>query len=143
MENLVEYKIKLSHNVVAENRPKVDSDLEAGKVCRQIVDGEPQEVFAVVGLDSQNRVVGYRVVHRGALSMCPVDVSTVLRAVLSMPCCGFLITHNHPSGDPTPSHEDLVLTNKLKQAADFVNVSLLDHIIVGDTTVSFMAQGLL
>lgn len=143
MENLVEYQIKLSHNVVAESRPKIFNDLKAGKICRQIVGDEPQEVFAVLGLDSQSRVVGYRIVHRGALSVCPVEVSTVLRAALAMPCSAFLVTHNHPSGDPTPSPEDLKVTNRLKQAADIVGVSLLDHIIVGDTTVSFMAQGLL
>lgn len=109
---------------------------QAHGVCKFFVDFSGliknwnKEHFLVLCLNSRNAVIHAEVVTMGILNSSLVHPREVFNIILSTPGTkSFIIGHNHPSGDPEPSEEDDSVTAKLKQAADFMGVPLLDHVI--------------
>ena len=99
-------------------------------LVRQRILAEQCEVMYVVCLDGRNRVTHLSEVERGGLHGCSVSPRDILRVVLMCGASAFILVHNHPSGDPTPSGEDITMTKKVEQAAKLVGVPLVDHIII-------------
>lgn len=93
---------------------------------------ESQEVFGIVALSTKNKVIGVDVIHKGSLNASIVHPRDVYKALLLRNAASFMCFHNHPSGDPTPSREDIEVTNRLVEAGKIVGIELLDHIITGD-----------
>jgi DNA repair protein RadC len=105
---------------------------------------ETKEFFIALHLDSKNRVVCFEVVSIGSLSASIVHPREVFKAALLSSAAALIFVHNHPSGDPTPSREDLEITTRLREAGELLGLRVLDHIIVGnDTYLSFADRGLL
>ena len=100
----------------------------------------PHEVFAVVHLDAQNRVLDYVEMFRGTVSQTSVYPREVVRDALLRNSCALVLVHNHPSGAARPSRADEVLTQTLKQAAALVDVRVLDNFIVAGDSVNSMAE---
>jgi DNA repair protein RadC len=95
---------------------------------------ETVEVFAVACLSTRHRLLAWHVLSRGTRSSTPISLPDVfVPACLTPGTTALLVVHNHPSGDPTPSPDDARLTLRLAQAADILDMPLLDHLIVGDT----------
>ena len=99
-----------------------------------------QEVFGVLFLDSQNQVIQYREMFFGTLTQTSVYPREVARIALELGAASVILTHNHPSGSVEPSRADIHLTNTLKSALTLLDVRVLDHIIVGGTSVLSMAE---
>jgi DNA repair protein RadC len=91
----------------------------------------PNEVLVVVLLNGRNQVTGMVEVARGGIHGCAVSARDVLRVVVASGASKFVLAHNHPSGDPTPSKEDIVITRAVARAAAIVGTPLVDHVIVG------------
>src|SRR5690606_16099892 len=105
---------------------------------------EEREVFAIILLDSQHGVLAFERLFYGTLDSASVYPREVIKTVLNANAAAVIITHNHPSGNPEPSQADIVLTNRLRDALNTVDVRLLDHLIVGGTeSISFAERGLL
>ncbi len=103
-----------------------------------------REVFIALLLDSKNRLIREVQVSEGSLNASIVHPREVFVAVVRESAAAVLFVHNHPSGDPTPSREDIALTNRLKQVGDLMGVRVLDHIVIGDGRYhSFADQGML
>lgn len=101
------------------------------------------EVFSVLWLDSQNRVLEYQELFRGTLTQTSVYPREVVKAGLALNAGACILAHNHPSGMADPSYADKALTETLKTALAMVDIRVLDHIIVGGlSTVSFAERGL-
>ena len=101
------------------------------------------EVFSVLWLDSQNRVLEYQEMFRGTLMQTSVYPREVVKAGLALNAGACILAHNHPSGMAEPSYADKALTETLKNSLAMVDIRLLDHIIVGGlSTVSFAERGL-
>lgn len=106
------------------------------------LEGEKQEHFCAAFLDSKNGVVSTRVVHIGTVNMSVVGPREVFREAVRENAAGVIVAHNHPSGDPTPSPEDIQVTERLAEVGETLDIPLLDHIIVGkDTFVSLHERG--
>ncbi len=119
--------------------PQVVKDYLALKLGRQ-----EREVFAVVFLDCQHRVIEYRELFFGTISQTSVYPREVVKAALWLNAGAVILAHNHPSGVPEPSRADEMLTQSLKATLATVDVRVLDHIVVaGGQTVSFAERGLL
>ena len=102
------------------------------------------EVFTVIFLDAQNKIIGYEEMFRGTLTQTSVYPREVVKASLRWNSASVILAHNHPSGVPEPSRADESLTDSLKQALALVDVKVLDHVIVaGAHAVSFAERGLL
>ncbi|MBZ0299795.1 MAG: DNA repair protein RadC [Anaerolineae bacterium] len=102
------------------------------------------EMFAVIHLDAQNRVIEYVEMFRGTVSQTSVYPREVVKEALARNCAALLLVHNHPSGVAEPSRADEMLTQTLKSALALVDVRVLDHLIVaGSAILSFAERGLL
>lgn len=102
------------------------------------------EVFAVLFVDSQHRLIELDEMFRGTLNQASVYPREVVRKALALNAGAVVLAHNHPSGLAEPSRADEFLTQTLKTALQLVDVRVLDHIVVGvTTTVSFAERGLL
>ena len=109
---------------------------------RTLLQGYEHEVFVVVLLDTRCRVIGTHEMFRGTLNQASVYPREVIKLALKHNAASIIMTHNHPSGDPTPSTADIALTRCLKQALSLVDVRVLDHIIVGvDGCTSLAEEG--
>jgi DNA repair protein RadC len=102
-----------------------------------------QEHVKVVLLNAKNQVLGLHQVYVGTVSGSVVRASEVFREAVRRNCPGLVLVHNHPSGDPTPSPDDLALTRSLVQAGKLLDIEVLDHLIIGDRRwLSLREQGL-
>jgi DNA repair protein RadC len=95
----------------------------------------------VGGLDAKHRLIGINIVSIGSLSLSIVHPREVFKALILMNAAAWICAHNHPSADVTPSREDLALTKRLREAADLLGITLLDHLILGEGYYSFADQG--
>ncbi|CBE67201.1 MAG: DNA repair protein RadC [Candidatus Methylomirabilis oxygeniifera] len=106
--------------------------------------GLPEEEVHVAFVNSKNAVTATECLQRGTVDQSVVYVRKVIERALVHKASGFLLAHNHPSGDPTPSPQDREITQALKTAAATVGVRFLDHLVIGDgAPFSFKAVGLL
>ena len=102
--------------------------------------GQPHEVFAVMFLDAQHRLLAMEEMFRGTLTQTSVYPREVVKRALAHNAAAVVVAHNHPSGVAEPSRADEHLTQTLRQALALVDVRLLDHLIVGAGTVTSMAE---
>lgn len=102
--------------------------------------GLEHELFAVLMLDAQNRLIEYVELFRGTVSQTSVYPREVVKEALARNAAAVVFVHNHPSGSPEPSRADEHLTQTLKAALTLVDVRVLDHLIVGGTTVLSLAE---
>lgn len=108
-----------------------------------MVDLNHEETWALL-TDRSNKVLSTMQVSRGGISGTVVDIRLILREALSHYASGIILGHNHPSGNCRPSPQDTQITKKLKEAAQWMDVTLLDHIIVcGDNYFSYADEGII
>ncbi|HEA15519.1 MAG: RadC family protein [Pseudoalteromonas prydzensis] len=106
--------------------------------------GLQQEIFMVLYLDSQNRLIKEETLFYGTINAASVYPREVVKAALKNNAAALILAHNHPSGIAEPSQADKLITTKLQQALQLVDINILDHIIVGgDNCVSFAERGLI
>ncbi|WP_392432208.1 DNA repair protein RadC [Yersinia sp. HM-2024] len=98
------------------------------------------EVFSVLLLDNQHRVLTYQELFRGTLNAVNVYPREIVKLSLQYNAGALILVHNHPSGEPEPSWADREITQRLKLALDLVDVQVLDHLIVAGTQVVSMAE---
>lgn len=95
------------------------------------MDDLPNEHCYILCLDTKGKPIGVFFISAGTLGTCIVDPQVVLQRVLLCNARSFLLFHNHPSGDPTPSEADRKLTNRMKEISELMKISFFDHIIIG------------
>ena len=103
-----------------------------------------QETFLLLLLDSKNRIIKDLQISVGSLSSSLVHPREVFAPAIRESAASVIFVHNHPSGDPTPSQEDLEITNRLREVSNVVGIKVLDHVIIGaGRYVSLKDKGLL
>ena len=113
------------------HRPQITCDTDAVKLLRSYFAGLDREHFIVLFLDAKNHVLGLNTVSIGSLTSSLAHPREVFKPAILANATAILLAHNHPSGDPTPSPEDRLLTDRMRQAAELLGISLLDHIVIG------------
>lgn len=105
---------------------------------------ETKEMFITLHLDGKNRIIAMDLVSLGSLNQSIVHCREVFKTACLSNAAAIICVHNHPSGDPTPSSEDIAITRRLKEAGEIMGIKVLDHIIIGDGQyLSFVERGLL
>ncbi len=103
-----------------------------------------QEVMRTILLDTKNRVLAMPVVYRGSLHTTVIRTTELFREAVRNNCAAIIVAHNHPSGDPTPSPEDVAVTREIVQAGKILDIDVLDHLVIGagQKFVSLKERGL-
>ena len=105
---------------------------------------ELQEEFKVIYLNRANKVLGVYALSKGTISGTLVDVRLIFAVALKCNASGIILAHNHPSGNLKPSEADKSLTSKIKQCAEFMDINLIDHLIITKNNYySFITEGIL
>jgi len=115
----------------ADEKLRVVSPAEAAAILAPRLAHLDQEEMHVVLLDTRNRVLGIQAVYKGSLNTSVVRVGELFRAAIEAPAAAMIIGHNHPSGDPAPSPEDVNVTRQLVKAGKLLDVEVLDHVVIG------------
>jgi DNA repair protein RadC len=103
-----------------------------------------KEYFLALLLDGKNRIIREVQISEGSLNQSIVHPREVFSPAVRESAAAIILVHNHPTGDPSPSREDIDITRRLKEAGDLMGVKVIDHIIIGDGTfLSFVSQGML
>jgi DNA repair protein RadC len=127
-------EIEISYHPVIKpsERLKVTTSAEAEKVFRSIweLPIDLRESFYALYLDRGNKVLGYLLISIGGISGTVIDPKTVYQTALKANASGVIIAHYHPSGNPLPSDADKLITRKLKDAGQVLDINLLDHLIL-------------
>jgi DNA repair protein RadC len=127
-----------------EKRITVRSPEDAANYMMEEMRYLQKEHLICLFLNTKNQVIGEETASIGSLNASIVHPREIFRAAIKRSSASIICIHNHPSGDPTPSPEDLEVTNRLRESGDLIGIELLDHIIIGDNCfVSLKAKGLL
>jgi DNA repair protein RadC len=130
--NISEISITYSCKVKASDRTQITKSDRAFEVFVEAFPSlEHKEYFYAMFLDRANRVLGVYQVSSGGITGTVVDPKIVFQAALKANACSIILGHNHPSGQINPSEADISLKRKLKQGGDFLELPILDHIIIG------------
>jgi DNA repair protein RadC len=129
------YQARIEYDLIKEDlKPYTIS--ESQEIYDYIKDKFPdpmKEAAIVILVNSKNKIIAHHVVSIGTVNSSLVNPSDVLRPAILASATGIFLTHNHPSGNPTPSHADIEITKRIKEASEIMNVRFLDHIICGDS----------
>jgi DNA repair protein RadC len=127
-----------------EHRMPIGCSTDVAEAMRPRFIDASREHFFALALDSRQRLTSEILVAIGSLSACAVSPADVFRLLLREPAAAVIFVHNHPSGEPSPSREDVALTDRLRQAGSLLGIKVLDHVILGhDGHFSFLDAGLL
>jgi len=124
-------------------RPMVKSPADAANLLMMEMGMLEQEHLRTVLLDSKNHVLKIHTVYIGSLNTAVLRVGELFREAVRLNCAALIVAHNHPSGDPTPSAEDVGVTRQIVEAGKLLNIDVLDHLVIGQQRwVSLKERGL-
>lgn len=125
-------------------RPVITSWTQLINYCRTAMAHETREQFRVLFLDAKNQLIADEVLNHGTVDHAPVYPREIARRALELAAANLILVHNHPSGDPKPSPQDIAITRDIIAAADAISVKVHDHLVIGrDGIASFKTMGLL
>lgn len=137
---------ELAHRLQLESigeRPVVNTPSDAAMLVAGMGWLEKEEMRVVL-LDTKNRVLATPLVYSGSLHTTVIRVGELFREAVRQNCAALIVVHNHPSGDPTPSPEDVAVTREIVQAGKLLDIDVLDHLVIGagNRFVSLKERGL-
>ncbi|MBX8611498.1 DNA repair protein RadC [Pseudomonas cichorii] len=118
----------------------LESPMQVRRYLKAILRQEPHEVFGCLFLDSKNRVLTFEILFHGTINAAYVHPRQVVKRAMVHNAASLILCHNHPSGVTDPSHSDIELTKRLKQALALIDVRVLDHVIIGDAEPLSMVE---
>jgi len=126
--------LELSKRIMAKGgaKKKIRSSAEAAELLRSDVIFDKREQFIALLFDVKLSVISKEVISIGNLDTAPVHPREVFSPAIRKGAAAILVAHSHPSGDPEPSDDDIMVTKRLKEASEILGIKLLDHIILGD-----------
>lgn len=126
-----------------QERPSISSPADAANLLMSEMAFLDQEHLRAILLDTRNRVLGIRTIYIGSLNTAVIRLAEVFRPAIRENAAALIVAHNHPSGDPSPSPEDVSVTREMVKAGKLLELRLLDHLIIGrHRYVSLKERGL-
>jgi len=131
MLKIVQHAAQLMQRQLVLKRPVLGSWQQLLDYCHSVMAHEKVEQFRLLFLDGKNRLVADELQNIGTVNHAPVYIREVVKRALEFHALAVIMCHNHPTGDPTPSRDDILLTREIKKALDLVGIKLHDHLIIG------------
>ena len=129
-----------TENAVQKNQ--ISSSLDVFELIHSGMRDLTREEFWIILLDRRSKVIAIEEIHIGGMSAMVVDPKIIFQKALERKASSVILSHNHPSGSPSPSMEDIRLTEKVKLAGSYIDIKVVDHIIIGDGSYySFADEG--
>ena len=126
-----------------EERPAINSPADAAALVQYEMSALEQEHLRVILLDRRNRVLETIEIYKGSVNSSQVRVGEIFKEAIRKNASALIVIHNHPSGDPTPSPDDVAVTRAIVQAGKLLDVEVLDHMVIGQGKwVSLKERGL-
>jgi DNA repair protein RadC len=123
-------------------KQQITSSKQAYEIIKPVLEDLPHEEFWIILLNQANKVINKHLIGRGGIAETTADIRIIFKLALESLASGVILCHNHPSGNLTPSQSDINLTNKINEASKLFNISILDHLIIGDANYySFRDEG--
>jgi len=117
-------------NIYFSDKP-IDGPDAGIEIMKDVLANLDREMVCVVNLESRLKPINFNVVAVGSLDICPATISNIFKSSILSNASKIMMFHNHPSGDPTPSMQDVWMTERLIEAGNLLQINLLDHVIVG------------
>lgn len=114
-----------------ESKPTISSPADAAALVQYEMSALGQEHLREIIVDTRNRVIGIETLYKGSINFTSARVAEVFRPAIQHDAAAIILVHNHPSGDPTPSPDDLALTKAVREAGILLDIELLDHLVIG------------
>lgn len=129
-------KLQMVREKTEEYNTKISTPIDIVNFINQYerYDLSPNEKIIVIGLNTKNEVTIYTEATTGTIRYSHIDMAEIFKPLLLANCSKFIITHNHPSGDATPSKQDIDLTKQIIKASQIMGIEFLDHIIMGENS---------
>ena len=141
--NIVSIKLVKESSLLYKER-NIRSPEDAYKLMKHFLEDLDREAFIVISLDVKNSPLSINICHVGSLNASIVHPREVMKSAILSNAASFMVGHNHPSGNVTPSTEDIEVTKRLVEAGKIIGIELLDHIIVcNDEYLSFKEKNYL
>lgn len=141
---VMELSKRASASMINNGRVTIKSPVEVSALLMEDMRHLKKEVFKIILLNTKNHIIRVLNVSIGSLNSSIVHPREVFSEAVKAGCCGILLVHNHPSGDPEPSREDIETTQRLINAGSILGIKVLDHVVIGDGRyISFKEQGLM
>jgi len=131
MLKIVQHAAQLMQRQLIIKRPVLGSWQQLLDYCHSVMAHEKVEQFRLIFLDGKNRLIADELQNIGTVNHAPVYIREVVKRALEFHALAVIMAHNHPTGDPTPSRDDILLTREIKKALDLVGIKLHDHLIIG------------
>lgn len=154
MVRMIKYKTKLTENKrvelekeVSMNCPDLVSIIRSPEDVAAVGKGfmriheNPEEYMYMICMNTKNRIIGVFEISHGNVNSSIVGVREIFQKALLANAVSIILIHNHPSGDPTPSREDIEVTRRIKEAGKIIGIEVLDHLIIGDRYTSLKERG--
>ena len=125
---------------IEEQKPKVSCPDEIYRFIYPKIREEKQEKFIILCLDTKNQIISDKTIFIGSLDSSIVHPREIFKTALLMSAASIVLIHNHPSGDPTPSREDIVITNRIIESGKLLGITVWDHLIIGDSCYVSLKQ---
>ncbi|TNI38828.1 DNA repair protein RadC [Aeromonas veronii] len=138
-EDLLTIANQIARQKLAKGEAITDKHL-AQQALQTLLQSREHEVFAVLFLDNQHRIMAYEELFRGTLSSASVYPREVVKRALAINAAALMLVHNHPSGHPEPSRADIEITHRLQSALELVDIRLLDHLVVATEGIVSLAE---
>ena len=138
-EELLTIANQIARQKLAKGEAITDKHL-AQHALQTLLQSREHEVFAMLFLDNQHRILAYEELFRGTLSSASVYPREVVKRALALNAAALMLVHNHPSGYPEPSRADIEITLRLQDALALVDIRILDHLVVGTEGVVSLAE---
>ena len=132
--------VKVKQEVKTWKRMQIYSSQDLGNIISEKIGSDTQENFVLIGLNTKLQVNMLSIVFVGGVNSVHVEMPAIFQRLLMSNSSQFIIAHNHPSGNLTPSEGDIHLTKRIKKAGNLMGIKLLDHIIVNDETYPSFAE---
>ena len=142
--NIVTLKMVRESSILYQNR-RIDSPSDAVDLLEPFLADEDREKFIVLCLDTKNQPTTIHTISIGSLNSSLVHPRELFKIAILGNSNAVVLSHNHPSGDPTPSREDIEVTNRLQEAGKILGIEVLDHVIIGSNSrfISLKERGLM
>ena len=140
------YQVKLVRDgSLTTERKRIEGPATAASVLHQYFEGADREHFVVLLLDTKHQIIGIHTVSVGVLDASLIHPREIFKPAILANAAAIILAHNHPSGDPTPSAEDRLVTQQMVAAGRLIGIAVMDHVIVGERPhfISFVESGML